>query len=365
MNEAAGRTADTEGGERELPSLVSVAIPAYNEAANLRTIVAEVTHVLDACEVDAEIIIVDDGSTDGTFEVVRRLSAEDPRVKGIRFSRNFGKEAALLAGLRAAQGQVVITMDADLQHPAAVIPELLKKWQEGAQVVHAVKRSREKDPWLVRQRAAAFNFVMTLLTGIDLKNSSDFKLLDRIAVDAITHALPEHRRFYRGLAAWIGYKTATVPFDVAARDRGEAKMSLRQLFSLAMVAVVTFTAAPLRIVTILGFLTLGLAVVVGTDALLSWWRGSAVSGFATLILVLLAIGSSVMISLGIIGEYLAKIYEEVKARPTYLIESCAGFGKDAPQHLDAPPSHLGDRAAAPTRRTHSRRCPGDIARSRR
>lgn len=350
MTRGPTRAADNKVGGGELPALVSVVIPAYNEASNLTRVVDEVTRVLDDCQVDTEIIIVDDGSTDGTFDVVQRLCARDPRVKGIRFSRNFGKEAALLAGLRMTAGQAVITMDADLQHPPAVIPDLVKRWQQGAKVVHAVKRSRDSDPWIVRTRAAAFNFLMARLTGFDLRDSSDFKLLDRVAVDAIIHDLPEHRRFYRGLTAWIGYKTAAVPFDVGTRGRGEAKMSLRQLLGLAMVAVVTFTAAPLRIVTLLGFLTLGLGFVVGADALLSWWQGSAVSGFATLILVLLIIGSSIMISLGIIGEYLAKIYDEVKARPSYLIEAAEGFNGDSREYFNGPADRLADRAAFPHHR---------------
>jgi polyisoprenyl-phosphate glycosyltransferase len=357
VNHAPTRTRGNEVGGGEPPPLVSVVIPAHNEALNLKSVVDEVTRVLDDCQLDAEIIIVDDGSTDGTFKAVQWLCAADRRVKGIRFSRNFGKEAALLAGLRTAAGQVVITMDADLQHPPAVIPDLVKRWQQGAKVVHAVKRTRDNDPWIVRQRAATFNFLMARLTGFDLRNSSDFKLLDRIAVDAIVHALPEHRRFYRGLTAWIGYQTAAVPFDVGARDRGEAQMSLRRLLGLAVVAIVTFTAAPLRIVTLLGFLTLCLGVIVGAEAIESWWQGRAVSGFATLILAFLIVGSFIMISLGIIGEYLAKIYDEIKARPSYLIEASEGFS--------GPTSHLAGQPSSPPHRTSIQKSSAEADQSQR
>jgi polyisoprenyl-phosphate glycosyltransferase len=327
MTERSKSRPNKNGGCGQPSTLVSVVIPAYNEGANIKNVAAEVARVLEHSRVTLEIIIVDDGSMDETFEEACRLARADACVKAIRFSRNFGKEAALLAGLRAATGDVVVTMDADLQHPPAIIPELLEKWRQGAKVVHAVKRSRETDPWIVRMRAAAFNLLMARLTGIDIKNSSDFKLLDRIAVDAIIHGLPERRRFYRGLAGWIGYASATVAFDVCRRESGQAKMSFGRLLGLATVAIVTFTAAPLRIVTLLGVLTLSFGFLVGADTLLSWWQGKAVSGFATIILTSLILGSFIMISLGIIGEYIAKIYDELKARPSYLVETTMGLGE--------------------------------------
>jgi glycosyltransferase involved in cell wall biosynthesis len=340
MTERSKTRPNKNGGDDQLSTLVSVVIPAYNEATNIKDIAAEVARVLEPSRVALEIIIVDDGSADDTFEEAHRLAREDTRVKAIRFSRNFGKEAALLAGLRAARGDVVVTIDADLQHPPALIPDLLARWRQGARVVHAVKRSRETDPWPVRMRAAAFNLLMARLTGIDIKNSSDFKLLDRVAVDAIIHGLPERRRFYRGLAGWIGYSAATVPFDVCRRESGQAKMSFGRLLGLATVAIVTFTAAPLRIVSLLGVLTLGFGFIVGADTLLSWWQGKAVSGFATIIFTSLILGSFMMISLGIIGEYIAKIYDELKARPSYLVETTMGLGEPAarPARYDLSPS---------------------------
>ena len=307
------------------PLTLSVVIPAYNEAANIRLIVERVQHAVSGFDAGLEIIFIDDGSSDGTFEFICECFVDDPRIKGVRFSKNFGKEAALLAGLRNATGDVVITIDADLQHPPLVIQSMLKKWQEGAIVVHAVKRSRGNERLYQRLSANFFNLLMYKLTGINLTNSSDFKLLDRIAVDVLINDFPERRRFYRALAQWIGYKSAAVEFDVAAREGGDAKMSFTKLLSLATLGLVAFTAMPLRIVGILGAFTLALGAVVGGDTLLSWWQGKTVSGFATLVLTELAIGSCIMISLGIIGEYIAKIYEEIKARPSYIVESFKGL----------------------------------------
>ena len=305
--------------------LLSVVVPAHNEASGIARAVEVIAGALSSSGMSLEIIVVDDGSRDQTFERIRALSAADPRVKGLRFTRNFGKEAALLAGLRASRGSAVVTIDSDLQHPPALIPQMIEQWRKGAMVVDAVKRSRATDWAFARGRARLFNALLSRLGGINLENASDFKLLDRVVVDAITRQLPERQRFYRGLADWVGYRHASIPFDVAARAEGEGKWSLLKLFSLATTAIVSFTSAPLQIVTVLGFATLAFGFLVGADALISWFQGRAVSGFATTIITLLIVGSFIMISLGIIGEYIAKIYDEIKARPPYLVEAAVGF----------------------------------------
>jgi glycosyltransferase involved in cell wall biosynthesis len=276
-----------------------------------------------------EIVVVDDGSHDDTFARVCELAQKDPRIKGLRFTRNFGKEAALLAGLRAAQGHAVVTIDADLQHPPQLIPRMISEWRKGAKVVDAVKRSRERDGFLTRMRARVFNSLLSTLGGIDVQNSSDFKLLDRVVVDAIARGLPERQRFYRGLSGWVGYSHVSVPFDVEARAAGQGKWTLWKLAELATTATVSFTSAPLRIVTVLGLFTLAFGFAVGTEALIGWFRGQAISGFTTTIVTLLILGSFIMISLGIIGEYIAKIYDEIKARPPYLVETSVGLGENA------------------------------------
>jgi polyisoprenyl-phosphate glycosyltransferase len=310
------------------PKLLSVVVPAHNEARGIAHATSVILNALASCGMKLEIIVVDDGSRDDTFERIRELSRNDARIKGLRFTRNFGKEAALLAGLRVATGEAVVTIDSDLQHPPVLIPSMIEEWQNGAMVVDAVKRSRQNDGLLTRVRADLFNSLLSRLSGIHLQHSSDFKLLDRIVVDAITSQLPERQRFYRGLADWVGYRHASIPFDVEPRTDGKGKWTLWKLLDLALTATVSFTSAPLRIVSILGAATLVFGFAVGTEAFIGWLRGRAVSGFTTTITTLLILGSLIMISLGIIGEYIAKIYDEIKARPAYLVEGAVGFGGD-------------------------------------
>jgi polyisoprenyl-phosphate glycosyltransferase len=309
-------------------NLLSVVIPAHNEARGIEHAIDVIITLLASCGMKLEVIVIDDGSRDETFERVKELSRKDNRIKGLRFTRNFGKEAALLAGLRVAAGKAVVTIDSDLQHPPALIPNMIEEWRNGAMVVDAVKRTRQNDGLLTRLRADLFNSMLSRLSGIHLQHSSDFKLLDRIVVDAIASELPERQRFYRGLADWVGYRHASIPFDVDARKDGKGKWTLWKLVELALTATVSFTSAPLRIVTILGAATLVFGFAVGTEAFIGWLRGRAVSGFTTTITTLLILGSLIMISLGIIGEYIAKIYDEIKARPSYLVESTAGFESD-------------------------------------
>lgn len=306
---------------------VSIVMPAHNEEAVIEKSITKMSEVLKGINVHRyEIIVVDDGSRDRTFSLVRKISAEAPYVKGVQLSRNFGKESALLAGLKTARGDVVITTDADLQHPPKFIPQLLDQWRDGTKIVHAVKRDRSTDGWIVRMRARIFNSLCSRLGGIDLRNSSDFKLLDRSVVDILVRELPERERFYRGLAEWVGFKQSIIYFDVEPRQDGQGKWSLAALLNLGVTATVSFSIAPLRIVTFLGALTLLFGVIVAADAVWSWFHGTAVSGFATLEISLLLLGSFIMISLGIVGEYIAKIYQEVKRRPSFIIANTCGAG---------------------------------------
>lgn len=305
--------------------MVSIVIPAHNEAEGIKDSIKVIADIVENCSTSWEIIVVDDGSSDPTFAQVSSLSSYDDRIKAVRFSRNFGKEAALLAGLQKAAGDAVITIDADLQHPPRLIPDMLDKWRAGAQVVDGVKRNRAHDSMLVKLRANIFNTLLSRLGGIDVHNSSDFKLLDRVVVNAMVNELPERRRFYRGLSKWLGYNHAILLFDIESRTKGEGKWSLWGLVSLATTAIVSFTSTPLRIVTFLGMITLIFGFFVAAEALWSWVQGQAVSGFATMIITLLLLGSFIMISLGILGEYIAKIYDEIKARPAFLIAESVGF----------------------------------------
>ena len=300
---------------------LSVVMPTFNEEAGISRSVSRVMSILAETNLRWEIIIVDDGSGDNTYGRICELASLDNRVIGARFSRNFGKEAALLAGLKMATGDAVITMDSDLQHPPELIKQMVAEWHRGAKVVHGVKVSRKSDSGMVRLRARIFNKIMKMISGLDLYQTSDFKLLDRVAVKAIAEWLPERMRFYRGLAAWAGFRVAYVHFEVAERADGHSKWSMAQLFGLALTAITSFTALPLRIITLLGVVTFAIGIVVGGEAFYSWTQGEAASGFATIELTLLILGSFTMISLGIVGEYVARIYEEVKKRPIYLIEA--------------------------------------------
>jgi len=312
-------------------------VPAHNEALGIVRAVGAMLQALASCGMWLEIIVVDDGSRDETFELVKDLSRKDARLKGLRLSRNFGKEAALLAGLRAASGDAMVTIDSDLQHPPALILEMIDAWRNGAMVVDAEKRGRKNDGAVARLASTLFHSFLSRLGGINLRNSSDFKLLDRSVVVAITRGLPERQRFYRGLAEWVGYPHASIPFDVGARVEGRRKWTLWKLMDLAVTATVAFTSAPLRIVTFLGLFTLVFGFAVGVEALTTWLQGRAVSGITTIIITILIVGSVIMISLGIIGEYIAKIYDEIKARPAYLVERAVGFGDEDVRRPDSVP----------------------------
>jgi glycosyltransferase involved in cell wall biosynthesis len=309
--------------------VVSAVIPAHNESQGIELAVKKIADILTGCVDEAwEIILIDDGSSDDTYQKIRTLSEQDNRIKGIALSRNFGKENALLAGLDYAIGKAIITIDADLQHPPSFIPEMIEKWQAGAKIVHAVKRSRDHDSLAKKSAAYFINHLISELGGINVKNSSDFKLLDREIVDIITHQLPEKQRFFRGLTSWIGFDEDYIYFDVANREGDESKWSFWSLLELSITALTSFTSFPLHIITFLGFVTLILGFFVATDALWSLAHNQSVSGYNTIIICLLLIGSFIMISLGIIGEYIAKIYDEVKGRPHYLIKNSVGIQDD-------------------------------------
>jgi glycosyltransferase involved in cell wall biosynthesis len=300
--------------------------------------VDKVEQVLQPCGVRLEIVIIDDGSRDATFATASELVEEGRPVRALHFSRNFGKESAILAGLEAAQGDAIITIDADLQHPPELMAAMVERWRAGVKVVHAVKRRRDTDSAFARARAAMFNNLFRRAIKIDLRDASDFKLLDREAARVLVERLPERSRFYRALAVWIGFPQETLTFDVAPRFAGSSNWSIKSLIGLALTAIVSFTSAPLRIVTVLGMITLVFAAAVGAEAVWSWARGEAISGFATLIITVLLIGSFIMISLGILGEYVAKIYDEVKRRPRYIVDverSAPSVSVDAATRLRA------------------------------
>ncbi len=312
-----------------MPCELSIVIPAFNESGVLPHTLDTLKAIADATGVGYEIIVVDDGSTDDTPDVIDAAHAVTPEIKGIVLSRQFGKEAALYAGLRHTSGKAVITLDADLQHPPSLIPEMLEHWRKGAEIVHGVKQDRQEDSFLQRITASVYNAVFSRLSGFDLRDSSDFKLLDRRVVDVLTKSLPEYGRFYRGLSAWVGYRQVSMPFDVAPRKSGESRWGGLGLIRYALQTVTAFSSLPLMIVPVLGLVMLVIAIILGIETILSKLAGHAISGFATLEITILFTGSLVMIGLGVIGQYLARMFDEIKGRPVCLISRLIGMNSNS------------------------------------
>ena len=306
-----------------MDKLLSVVIPAYNEAAAVAAAAEEILRVLDGANIPCELVFVDDGSEDATWENITAARAKDARVRGVRFSRNFGKEAALLAGLRYASGDCCVTIDCDLQHPPEKIVEMYRLYGEGYEVVEGVKSDRGSEGALRRFAAGTFYRIMTRAVGFEMKDRSDFKLLGRRAVDALL-SMPERDTFYRALSAWVGFRSTTVPFEVAPRRAGESKWSTGKLVRYAVRNITSFTSSPMRIVTALGVLMLFFALVLGAQTLVNKLAGRAEAGFTTVIIVVLLTGSLVMISLGVMGHYLTRMFDELKARPRYIVAETAG-----------------------------------------
>ncbi len=304
-------------------SLLSVILPAYNEEKMIDRAAEIIGKILSDAGILYEIVFVDDGSKDGTWKQIEETAQKDAHVVGIHFSRNFGKESAMMAGLANADGDCCAVMDCDLQHPPETLVEMYRLWEQGYEVVEGVKKSRGKESVLHRASAGMFYRIISSATKIDMSRASDFKLMDRKAVDAILE-LPERNAFFRALSAWVGFKSTSVEFDVREREEGESKWSTKSLIKYAVTNIVAFSAAPMQFVTFAGCFVLLLAVVLGVQTLVKYFMGHAVAGFTTVILLILFIGSIIMISLGIIGYYISKIYEEVKGRPRYLISKKVG-----------------------------------------
>ena len=303
---------------------LSVVLPAYNEEESVPLAADVIGNLLTRAGIDHELIFVNDGSRDHTWRAIQEAAARRPQVRGIRFSRNFGKEAAIFAGLAQAKGDCCVVLDCDLQHPPEKILEMYRLWQQGWQVVEGVKISRGKESPLHTLAAKTFYRFLSGATRIDMSHASDFKLLDRRAVDVLV-AMREKNAFFRALSSWIGFDTAQVEFEVQPRAAGESKWSLRSLTRYAVTNLAAFSTAPLQIVTILGVLAFLCSLVLGCWSLWQKINGQALEGFTTVILLLLLIGSALMVCLGILGYYIAKIYEEIKDRPRYIVaDDCGG-----------------------------------------
>lgn len=298
---------------------ITVVIPVYNESDRIGYALQEIAAAVAACTRSYEMIVVDDGSSDHTWEVLEKAADTIPALTAIRLSRNFGKEMALCAGLERAAGSAVIVMDGDLQHPPALIAEMVRLWrEEHYEIVEAVKLSRGHESLTNKTGAALFYLLLDRLSGFKLKNATDYKLLDEKVLRAWL-SLRESATFFRGMVAWLGYRSVQIPFDVAPRAGGGSRWNLVSLAKLAVNAIVSFSTIPLRFVSLLGLAFFCGSVVLGIYTLVQKMQGHAVSGYTTVILLLLIVGSVMMLSLGVIGEYIAAIYREVKGRPRYLI----------------------------------------------
>ena len=304
--------------------MITVIMPVYNEGDYIYQNVVTVDDFLNQQDIEHQFLLVDDGSKDQSYKEMCRLADDRPCVSVIRLSRNFGKEAALCAALENAGGDAVLVMDSDLQHPPKYIPEMVRLWkEEGYDVVEGVKADRGKESLGSKLAALFFYRAFRKTTGIDIGVASDFKLLDRSVVEAWKQ-LPERNTFFRGLSAWVGYKRYAMPFEVAPRAGGETKWTFKSLTRLAVKSITAYTSAPLFIVFWLGILMGIAAVVMAVQTLYMYFSHNAETGFSTVILLLLFIGSAIMISLSIIGLYIAKIYDEVKGRPRYIIKTQRG-----------------------------------------
>ena len=308
--------------------LVSVAFPVFNEAENLEMLHAEVTRALETTGLAFELIFVDNGSTDASLSIIKRLSETDPRVEFVSLSRNFGHQGALLAGISHAQGEAVITMDADLQHPSALLPEMVRLWQEGFEVVFTRKRRYPVHGMRLRQ-VKLFYWLMSKWSGLHLSfGQSDFRLLDRKVFEVFLR-MPEARKFLRGLVEWVGFRQTGLEYDPLPRHAGESKFPFRSLVSFAVDGIISFSLLPLRWSLGLGFIVASMSFVYGIAMVVMGllnYAGMSVPlppGWATLVVSILFLSGIQLIAIGMLGEYVGRIFEQTKGRPEFIVRAAS------------------------------------------
>ena len=299
--------------------MLSIIIPAYNEEQCVKRAYNAIYSLLAENNIESEFIFVNDGSSDRTYEIINELSSEQDNIIGLHFSRNFGKESAISAGLAAVSGNCAVVIDCDLQHPPEKIIEMYHLWEQGYEIVEGIKKERGQEKKMHSIGAKFFYSVISHMAGFDMANSSDFKLLDRKVIDVL-NKMPE-RGFFRAISYWVGYNKTIVEYDVGERVDGESKWSTHGLIKYALSNISSYSTAPMQTVTVLGVLMLIISVIFGVWALIDKITGRALEGMTTVIIITIFIGSIIMISLGIIGYYIARIYEEIKGRPKYIISS--------------------------------------------
>lgn len=305
----------------------SLIVPIYNEESTIPELYRRLSLVMDSLDAETELVFVDDGSHDRSIALIRELHHHDSRICYLSFARNFGHQIAVTAGLNFARGDAIIVLDADLQDPPELIPDMIQQWQRGYHVVYAQRTQRQKENWLKRLMAYGFYRVLRHLADVDIPtDTGDFCLMDRRVVDLL-NAMPERNRYIRGLRAWVGFRQTAILFERNPRFAGEVKYTFRKSFGLAVNGLVSFSKVPLRLSTYLGLIAAVIALLMAI--LVIYWRlvapTSPLTGFATITVVIFFLGAVQLISIGILGEYIGRIYEEIKGRPLYTLSETAGF----------------------------------------
>lgn len=305
---------------------ISIVIPMYNESEGLKELFLRVTPILEQMTDNWEIICVNDGSKDDSLSQLISFHKSDPRIKIVNFSRNFGKEAALTAGIEHSNGKVVIPLDADLQDPPELIPQMVKKWTEGYKVVLATRSSRREEGWLKRTTANIFYKILGKISSVNIPaNTGDYRLMDRQVVEALK-SLPERTRFMKGIFAWLGFPTTTIFFERPERFAGKTSWNYWKLWKFALDGILSFTAVPLQIWTYIGAVISLISFLYGSFLVVrTIFFGVDVPGFASIMVCILFLGGVQLLSMGILGEYIGRIYHETKQRPLYIIEEKIGF----------------------------------------
>lgn len=299
--------------------VLSIIIPVYNEEKMIPISVDVITGLMENADIEYELVLVNDGSKDHTWDTIKSISTQNKRIRAVSFSRNFGKESAMIAGLAYAKGDACVTIDADLQHPPEKIIEMYKLWKQGYKVIEGVKLSRGHENFIYKCFARIFYGIISRATGFDMQNTSDFKLLDREVVDVILN-MPEKQMFFRAISAWVGFKSTRVEYNVQDRKEGVSKWSTRALIKYAVNNMTSFSSVPLQLVTLTGIIYMIFSIALSIQTLVRFFNGISVAGFTTVILLQLITGSIIMLAIGLIGYYISKIFEEVKSRPKYIIE---------------------------------------------
>ena len=337
--------------------MVEVVVPVFNEQGNVEELYRQVRRELDPLGVTYGFLFVDDGSRDRTVAIIEDLRDKDPRVNVLSFTRNFGHQAALLAGLEHSTGDCVITMDGDLQHPPQMLPALLRHWQDGADIVQTTKDYGRSLSLPKRLATQIFYKAMNRISGLPLPpGAADFRLLDRTVVDTLIE-FPERQKFLRGLVTWVGYEAVTVKYTVGTRHAGEVKYSLAKLMTLAWNGVTSFSAAPLRAAFYLGLTIFGFSALYGIVAVVAHLADRTPPGWTSVLVSVLALGGLQMIFIGLIGEYLARVFDEVKGRPVYILKAPPRRAQGAERKAGL--AAQGARAVAEPAETHIHARPDD------